>query len=77
MGRGGFEPPTHGFSVREGQTRKRVETPGLTRTCESCSLSCSAKILEKHPDLRAVVEAWEGLSADARVQVLKIIGGKR
>jgi hypothetical protein len=27
--------------------------------------------------LRAVVEAWEGLSADARVQVLKIIGGKR
>ena len=57
MGRGGFEPPTHGFSVRKQNLSKEQKsiiqdklTPELTLRALSCS-SVTAHIIKAWPNL--------------------------
>ncbi len=79
LGRGGLEPPTHGFSVRcsdsvssDGATTYANVDPALTALLtDSC---------RKWPELIAVVEAWPELPEAVKAGIVAMVtaasGGK-
>lgn len=73
MGRGGFEPPTHGFSVREIETLNTSQQS----TCEIDTRAAAvndAKSAHENPELQALIERWEALPEAVRQQIIELAG---
>ena len=72
LGRGGLEPPTHGFSVRcpdaisdcDETTYNSDDPPSATE---------SAILIEKWPDLASVVTAWPDLPEPVRAGIAAMV----
>ncbi len=67
----GLEPATFGFEVR-GLSELTDEKTGTYEICKKCPAIYSAILLQKCPELKAVVEAWKGLSEDTRRRIIEI-----
>ena len=72
MGRGGFEPPTHGFSV------PAIENVNTSKT-NTCEIEHSAadvnddKSAHGNPELNAVIRAWDPLPEAVKRQIIDLI----
>ncbi len=75
MGRGGLEPPTHGFSVRD-RNEVNTEEESTYENNSRPSATALAKTLLKFPELQEIIEAWETLPEDTREQIYQIVQGK-
>ena len=72
MGRGGVEPPTHGFSVRcdNGITSAQDSTSESSQKNLSLYL---ALLVQKHPDLALIAEAWPNLPEHIRAAIKALV----
>ena len=79
MGRGGFEPPTHGFSVCELNDIKiddsKTYEKGVSESVQNSAISLS-KTLEKYPDLKQILDVWPRLSTEEKRAILDIVRNK-
>jgi hypothetical protein len=85
MGRSGFEPPTHGFSVRCTKNTS-VEK---TKTCETAKTQLTPQLTPKSqkegeigaqnipPDLAEIVAVWSKLPDAIRSAIVAIIRGSK
>ncbi len=81
MGRGGFEPPTHGFSVR----CTKNTNPDKTKTCETSKEQLTPQLtpetqkqgkndtLELPADLAEIVRCWPKLPSAIRSAIVAIV----
>jgi len=73
MGRSGFEPPTHGFSVRcsEDVSAEKTETCG--NPAEALTSNLTPESPKLPPDLAEIISAWPLLPEAIRAAILAII----
>ena len=72
MGRGGIEPPTHGFSVRGN----RPETPDISADWTigaAPALHPAPDSAVSDPDLRLLIEAWPALPEALRAGIMAMV----
>ena len=81
MGRSGFEPPTHGFSVR---CTKNI-SPDKTKTCETAKTQLTPQLTPKSqkqgeidtselpPDLTEIVTVWSELADHIKAAIKALI----
>jgi hypothetical protein len=79
MGRGGLEPPTHGFSVRcrKNTNADKANTYEQSNTAQIPNLTTQRapkQLKEQHidPDLRQVITAWAGLAEHIKQTILTL-----
>ena len=77
MGRGGFEPPTHGFSVSAQDAPNRLKTQALTKTPSADTATPSVTSVQQDPDLAAVVAAWKDLPDSTKNQITNLVRNGR
>lgn len=72
MGRGGFEPPTHGFSVRacDVVSADKSDTYIFRNTCANTNVTI---FHHENPDLFRLIQAWQGLSEGLKRRILAMI----
>ena len=72
MGRGGLEPPTHGFSIHcQGEL-----TDCRSNTSEPCKKNLAenlALLVQEHPDLAQIGEAWPNLPEHIKQAIKALI----
>ena len=78
MGRGGIEPPTHGFSVHANKNTSQVNirTYNSNNSVRNNFAMTLAKNVEQFPEIISVINvivAWPGLSPAKRQRILKTI----
>lgn len=73
MGRGGFEPPTHGFSVRARQVvnTEKQKTYVFGDPCANTNVTI---LHHENPDLFRLIQAWPGLPAYVQRRILAMAG---
>jgi hypothetical protein len=72
MGRGGFEPPTHGFSGHKSNDISSCNT----KSCENqktCACSCADTICNEHPELEQIIKTWPTLPEHIKSVILHLI----
>ena len=85
MGRGGFEPPTHGFSVRCPENASAENT----KTCETAETQLTPQLTPKSrkhpeidtqnllPDLAEIVAVWPELPGHIRAAIMALVQTNR
>ncbi len=71
MGRGGLEPPTHGFSVRCSDD----VTPFNDNDLRSGDPTLVSNMCQTDPDFHLVASAWPGLPEAIRARILGLVEG--
>jgi hypothetical protein len=74
--RGGVEPPTHGFSVRQ----QTPENTGKTQVSDAAGADAGAvetKTAQFPPDLQALIDAWPTLPDAIRAGILAMVRAAR
>ncbi|MFA6242031.1 MAG: tyrosine-type recombinase/integrase [Candidatus Hydrogenedentales bacterium] len=73
---GGIRTPNRRFRRPEAEDAKPLADTALTNDAKTDLAFHLARIVEKHPDLARLIEAWPTLSDEARADILRI-GGVR
>ena len=72
MVRGGVEPPTHGFSVRE-ETGCFPGNTAFSANPGANAVAVETKPAHIAPDLQAIIDAWPTLPEAIRAGILAMI----
>jgi len=70
----GFEPTNNGFANRRLDNCKSLSRNYLAQVPKPDLASCLAQIVQDHPELTTLIEAWPALSTDIRTAILRIAG---
>jgi len=79
LGRAGFEPATHGFSIRaqDGVSDESATGCELVDACLADQLADGgAGAVEIDADLARIIAAWPGLSRDVQCHILEALGNQ-
>ena len=74
MGRGGLEPPTHGFSVREIDNLNTSKKSTCDFEHRAAAVN-DAKSVHETPELQVLIERWDDLPESIRKQIIELAGG--